>query len=179
MVGLGLAQMSALLSSQAMMKHTSDLSRNRNLMKGEMGVLECEIKTDKGRGLDPKGKEERLSDIENSSNNLMGQIAENTDKLNDKIADDNEKISKEKADEKAKEAKVTEKATEASAPKAAESVTSSSDGTVAAGSTSARTVDTVEISEFGQKMAASAPQVVSVTPLPQPTPVGEVVNIKV
>ncbi|MFT4105194.1 MAG: hypothetical protein QM657_05470 [Lacrimispora sp.] len=172
MVGLGSAQMNALLSSQAVLKHTSDLSRNRNMMKGEMGVLNSEIKTDKGRGIDTSNKEERVSELEASSNNLMGQIAENTDKLNDKVADDNEKINKEKAAEKAKEAEVA---------KAPESVASTPDGVSETGGTYAKSVDgdIVDISTYGRRMTAYAPMTVPETPLPQPMPVGELLNVKV
>lgn len=171
MAGLGLTQINSLLSSQAMLKHTSDLSRNRNMIKGEMGVLNIEIKIDQGRGIDTSAKEERVSGLENSSNNLMDKIAENMDKLNDKIVDDNEKITKEKAEEKSKEKGATE---------GAKSTASSSDGTHGIGGTHVKSIDgdTVDISGLGGRMVDSEAFVLPEAPLPQPTPVGKIINIK-
>jgi|GEM_PF-4528458 len=180
---IGLAQINALLSSQTIMKTTGDLNSNRNLIKGQIGVLNSEIKMDKSRGLNTKNKEERLLDLENNSDSIMSQISKNTYNLNDKIAKDNEKINEEKlaeekANEKATETKIVDKAVEAEVAKKVESADFAADGTSVSRYRSAKFVDTVDISMFGRNMAAYASPAAPEISHQQTSFIGEIIDIK-
>lgn len=166
MAGLGLSQMNSLLNSQGTLNSVKDLNSNRNMIKGQMGVLGAEIKLDQGRGLNTENKEKRYALLENNADSIMEKLGETADELNDRIAEDNEKI----REEETAKAEATEKAEKAG--EASQSGEAISSGTTAA------STDTVDISMFAQNVAATAPAIVPEIPVAQTAQVGEVIDVK-
>lgn len=77
--------MENLLSITNNLSRSKALSAQRVAMQGEKGVLDAEIKIDKGRGLDTANKEKRVSEITENIENISEKISENIGDINNKI----------------------------------------------------------------------------------------------
>lgn len=175
-MSIGMTQMTSLLSSANTLKSVNNLNTSRTLMNGQSRILSAEIETDKGRGVDTKKKEERLTQTEERLQGIEENIAGTLTELNERIEADREKI----REEEAEQARQAEKAAEKKAEAPSVSTPNGDANTSAAVSDITNPVDTVEISTES-KAAASTETTVHVsagTPVPTPS-TGTVVDKKV
>ncbi|EPY2277091.1 hypothetical protein ACXAT3_001826 [Clostridium sporogenes] len=74
--------MDNLLSLSTNLSKTKSLSSQKTLMSGTARVLDCEIKTDEKRGLDPVNKKKQLSQINDRIEDINEELGKNLKDIN-------------------------------------------------------------------------------------------------
>lgn len=73
---VGTENLNKLLSASKSLSKVRELSKEKKVELGQKRVLDIEIKTDIGRGLNPVGKENRVANIEDNVGNIDEKIAD-------------------------------------------------------------------------------------------------------
>ncbi|MDS1006940.1 hypothetical protein P9865_07820 [Clostridium sporogenes] len=86
--------MDNLLNLSTNLSQAKSLSSQKTLMSGTARVLDCEIKTDEKRGLDPVNKKKQLDKIKNGLENINKELGDNLKNINNNNTVDNNEQSK-------------------------------------------------------------------------------------
>ncbi|WP_434305216.1 hypothetical protein [Clostridium botulinum] len=81
--------MDNLLSLSTNLSQAKSLSFQKTLMSGTARVLDCEIKTDEKRGLDPVNKKKQLDKIKNGLENINKELGNNLKNINNNNTENN------------------------------------------------------------------------------------------
>ncbi|WP_432663145.1 hypothetical protein R9X47_21480 [Wukongibacter baidiensis] len=95
--------MNRLLSLSGNLSRIQTLSSQNTSMAGETRVLESEIKIDKGRGIDPVDKKERVAELKDNIENISEKIGEELQDINTKAKSNMESSSLNKVLDKRQE----------------------------------------------------------------------------
>ncbi|CAM2757713.1 hypothetical protein [Clostridium sporogenes] len=81
--------MDNLLNLSTNLSQAKSLSSQKTLMSGTARVLDCEIKTDEKRGLDPVNKKKQLDKIKNGLENINKELGDNLKNINNNNTENN------------------------------------------------------------------------------------------
>ncbi|EPY2305431.1 hypothetical protein ACXATD_001064 [Clostridium sporogenes] len=81
--------MDNLLNLSTNLSQAKSLSFQKTLMSGTARVLDCEIKTDEKRGLDPVNKKKQLDKIKNGLENINKELGNNLKNINNNNTENN------------------------------------------------------------------------------------------
>ncbi|APC85460.1 hypothetical protein [Clostridium botulinum] len=81
--------MDNLLSLSTNLSQAKSLSSQKTLISGRARVLDCEIKTDEKRGLDPVNKKKQLDKIKNGLENIDKELGNNLKNINNNNTENN------------------------------------------------------------------------------------------
>ncbi|MCW6076588.1 hypothetical protein LAV44_14865 [Clostridium sporogenes] len=81
--------MDNLLNLSTNLSQAKSLSSQKTLMSGTARVLDCEIKTDEKRGLDPFNKKKQLDKIKNGLENINKELGNNLKNINNNNTENN------------------------------------------------------------------------------------------